>query len=335
MKKKILFLLVLFGLNTAVFAENFNKSLSEKLENSPTQNLDKEDLFLQYLKNCEQNSTQDSCFLAGSYMISLAKTEVYNDYITLESECGNDNLDKCYDLAVYFLDARHFAKNEKKAKELLAKNCEKSHKPSCDALKNSIIPSILDNENVKFFYSAAYILQDMGCKNGYENSCYLKAELLDKGNGVDKDNNQATQIYDKLCQNNHLHGCAKFAIKLLNGEFVSKNKIKSKEILQNGCDKNSAESCYDFYLYFASNDNNYLNKACDLGSNKACCDIANKYFMQKRFETAFEYFKKGCDKNMPDQCFMCGESLAKLGNKNAKQYYDKACKMGVKTACEK
>ena len=81
------------------------------------------------------------------------------------------------------------------------------------------------------------------CENKDKTSCFLYADMLGRGLGVEKDMVRSYEIFKSLCENGSSEACYELATKYLQG--------------------NGVEQSFDLSA-------NALDKACKMGSKRAC-----------------------------------------------------------------
>ena len=104
-----------------------------------------------------------------------------------------------------------------------------------------------------------------------------------------------------------------------------------------------------FYLFFSLSlvsvtlayGNNSIEiqmQNCELGNNDSCNNVGNYFNKQKKRLRARFYYKKACERDNAYSCIATGhtyllEELAGLSRGGSKQYYYRACELGVDKGC--
>lgn len=81
------------------------------------------------------------------------------------------------------------------------------------------------------------------CESGKNWGCFVSADMLGRGLGGTKDAIESFELFKKSCENGVAQSCYEVSVKYLNGEGVPQSFELSGKT---------------------------LNKACELGSNRAC-----------------------------------------------------------------
>lgn len=102
------------------------------------------------------------------------------------------------------------------------------------------------------------------------------------------------------------------------------------EIYQMGCEKGNIEACSWGAMFFPPEEAKKMRtRACELGSGRACEDLAGDDKALKE-----QLLQKGCDKGLMDLCYYLGMHIFYQAKKiEAKALLKKACENGHKGAC--
>jgi uncharacterized protein len=117
---------------------------------------------------------------------------------------------------------------------------------------------------------------------------------------------------EQECNDGVGKGCRMLAISLIEGQQMDKNIPRGLQLLKKGC---------------------------DLGDVRACAALSNMLWYEKRFDEARPLAERACDiGNDRDGCFNLGLILEgsdkEEDKKKAFRAYEKACRAGVKVACD-
>jgi len=123
--------------------------------------------------------------------------------------------------------------------------------------------------------------------------------------------------------------------------------------LEKACNNKNYDSCLkiaELYLYDAKmylygkhaydKVSTYGKMACDNEKFEACDILGELYVTEERYDTAMEYFTKGCDGKDVQSCYDLGFiydnaiGMKYEDDEKAKKYYKKACDLGFQEGCD-
>lgn len=81
------------------------------------------------------------------------------------------------------------------------------------------------------------------CENGSKAKCFLFADMLQRGLGVEKDVVRAFDIFNKGCENNVSESCYEASVHYLEGKGTSHSFEESTTTLLKACDLGSKRAC--------------------------------------------------------------------------------------------
>ncbi|MBQ3679408.1 MAG: sel1 repeat family protein [Succinivibrio sp.] len=197
--------------------------------------------------------------------------------------------------------------------------CNNSEGNACFALAKNYLESGKQKESVE--------LLKKSCEFNYFPACNEVGVLLQKGEIIPTDLNQAKSYLERSCENRNVNGCQ---LLVDFHKSVIKKSISSPESIPNsyqyrvadrfyeiGCELNVGDACTQFgsgieFRHFDSQDEafsnfrkamEYYDKACSLNSGEGCARLAK---LQEGLGTHIRYYEKSCNLN-------CGEGCGSLG----------------------
>lgn len=202
-------------------------------------------------------------------------------------------------------------KDEKQARELLAKACDGGDAKSCSNV------GVLALQGRGGGRDAAFAVKhlDKGCADGDGTSCGMLGVLYNNGEGVSKDAPKAVGLLEKGCDGGYAISCAVASQLLIEGaQGVTKDEKKGLDFAKRACSGNEPTSCY------------IIGSAYDVGSK----DTPKNAMLAKQL-----YFK-GCLALDAKACV--GQGRLELGQggsqEAAKRAFDQACTFkNDSTAC--
>ena len=115
-------------------------------------------------------------------------------------------------------------------------------------------------------------------------------------------------------------------------------------VKESDCKRGNAIACYYASVaYRASNpekENDYLERACDLGCGAACIDRSVKYVRLKDNRQAGKWLEKACNKGDPKGCRLLAYAYEdgidgfRQSYVKAKSYYQRGCAMADESSCQ-
>ncbi|MBO4575978.1 MAG: sel1 repeat family protein, partial [Neisseriaceae bacterium] len=219
---------------------------------------------------------------------------------------------------------------KEEAKEILTTNCARGYAPSCVSLADRV-----DRDNALEWYRTACDDLDYskGCfklGNHYENEDLLgnlsiikkyyhkvcsKSEWdCDPYNNIVK-----LELNLQLCNNGDPESCYNAAwnfcknISCLFGSFMKSNNpdindISGTKLLEKACNGNVADACFSLGrgAWDTIQATKFYEKACNLGHGSSCYDLGQLYQngsgIRHNNSTAKEYYGKACDLGLQQGC---------------------------------
>ena len=219
--------------------------------------------------------------------------------------------------------------------------CESNLPQGCDLLGG--IYSHEENKNKSSSLASKYY--SYGCELKVDNSCLRLGHFYYQGIGVDKNIPLGLDFLEKSLE----LGNAKAGFYL--GEHYRKvegNTYKAIDYFKTSCDKKFSPSCDtlgNIYLFSDGNQKNiqlgrsFMEKSCELKNGRSCGVLGLMYYLgdsfRQDYSKSLNFADKACELNDEVGCFIMG-NLALKANKNvkAKDYYGKACDLGLEESCK-
>jgi hypothetical protein len=230
-------------------------------------------------------------------------------------------------------------KKNKERKLKLEKSCELERSSSCRSLAYTYYHS-KDYENSKIYFKKACDLEDRySCCNLGE--IYLEKDddlknaekFIKKSCDLDNKHGCKLMIYledQKKCINNVALSCRNLAKAYLKGDGFNRNRKSAYKYYLKACNLNDAESCK---LLADDLDNKkeakeFYQKACKAGDKYSCKTVI------------FLDYDSECKSGVAKSCDKVGSMYDKgsgviLSVRIANKYFQKACELGYKKACNK
>jgi TPR repeat protein len=159
---------------------------------------------------------------------------------------------------------------------------------------------------------------------------------------------EAMKYYDKACKLKIGIACSNMGFMYMNAQGVKRNFMKAKTYTQKGCELKSAFSCINLgviyqYGYGVEKDLKQAlkayDKSCQYGGALGCNEAGVVAHILKDEEKSLTYYMYGCHGDEEHSCYNAGYAFdmvqgTKKDKKLAYEYWDKACLMGWKPACE-
>lgn len=195
-------------------------------------------------KACEENDAEACVGLSGLYYRGLGVQKDKNKaFELLEHICDLGHYKACVANYVAMIEKRGLKKAEeyrKKAFKPTKEACEKDDRTACVWLKSM---SLVDNdEYVKNFeelnklYQKGFELTQKECLKGdYNRACYDLGVCYQYGIGVQKDIQKAKEFFEQACDVDSSSACKDLAILY----YKEGNEVKSEEYLKKACDLGS------------------------------------------------------------------------------------------------
>lgn len=181
------------------------------------------------------------------------------------------------------------------------------------------------------------------CDAKQADACVELGYRLEYGKGMAKDASQALALYQQACDLKSGFGCKSVADAFKNGEGVAADAARAAGLYGKACDLEEAEACVELAMMHekgegvpkdASRFDSLFERGCKLGSGvcqdiayfhhvlpyegdcakgdaEACSHIGDAYYggpdyLIVKKDKAAEHFRKACDGNYAQACFMLG-----------------------------
>ncbi len=224
------------------------------------------------------------------------------------------------------------------------------------------IPGSSDNFGIKMpkqDLTKAFKFYKKACDGGYAISCFGLGGFYHEGKAVAKDDKKALEFFEKACDTGYESGCTMAT--LVRGDKADMAKMSAQK--KKDCDSNGdVFACEMYALSMDGKDNNeaakYYKKACELGKNISDPTLQNnpafndgiKQFCSRPAELEAqnlravqdvikakiaEEYRISCDSEGNwVSCAIYASNIESDDQKAAMRYYDKACKLGRKSASD-
>ncbi len=265
-------------------------------------------------KNCKTD-TLYGCFALGNYY--RVEENDYTRAIELwKSSCRNGFARSCEVLGLVYLgvdDATSVAVDLEQGNNYLEQACNGYLGSSCNYMGYSFEHGTfnpLNKEKAMAYYLKACDLNyGLGCSN------------LGNFYVVDNDFAKAMEMFEKSCSLDIAIGCYRLALTYDNENNPKFDRNKTNELYAKACAMGEAMACGNLGInyYFgngvekdAGKVSEYLSRGCELGNSLSCTRLG-QYYSELADETkSVEYFRKGCDMQHGEACFLLSD-LAEKG----------------------
>eukprot|EP01138_Halocafeteria_seosinensis_P010179 gb/GECG01010396.1/.p1 GENE.gb/GECG01010396.1/~~gb/GECG01010396.1/.p1 ORF type:complete len:243 (+),score=37.06 gb/GECG01010396.1/:1-729(+) len=197
-------------------------------------------------------------------------------------------------------------------------------------------------EEMQKYYDDKYDEFYMACENDRDSTgCHSLGEWWAV---VKQDYEKAANIYFPNChERDHASSCLNLGLLKATGRGVQRNMNEAVELFKKGCSLGNADCCTAAGMEQASGKNveqdlkqakELLKKACgQVGQSKACNKLGEMYLVgkhgcEKDLPAASYYLKRACDEGKPLACrnlalmYLRGEGV-EYNEETARQYWDK------------
>ena len=222
--------------------------------------------------------------------------------------------------------------------------CIKGNSSSCIELAN-FYEEHKDYNRTMIYYVEACKLDADACSN--------VADIYYYGKVGKKDYSQAAIYYEKSCEGEDIYGCRSIAYMYEKGKGVTKNYKKSFHYYEEACSNNNTIACRNLgnmYKNGLGTEKNitksikFYTLACNDDDLSACTNLADLYYdgeeITQNLDKARKIFKQSCDYDDSYGCYSLGfmyqygEGSLDKNKTQALKYYEQACSLKNKDACE-
>jgi TPR repeat protein len=246
--------------------------------------------------------SEGKCTEAKSAAAYLCNPKDANDCV---AQCGKGNVQSCGAAGSLYVNGGGGAsRDEKKARELLAKGCDGSDTKSCTNLG---VLMLQGRGGAKDSATAAKNFEK-GCGDADALACNMLGMQYKNGDGVTKDDTKAVSLLQKGCEGGNDAACATYGKMLLDGTGTAKDPVKAK---------------------------NFLRRACDGNQPQACIDVGNIYEQSRDVIGAKIMYQRGCWRGNMQACFDNGRMELGFGGQKdaAKRAFEMGCMRNDKMSC--
>lgn len=176
-------------------------------------------------------------------------------------------------LGEVYYEGRLVEENLPRAGDLFEQSCKAKEPLGCIFHATMLMP---DHEE-----TARAALQT-GCDGKNTRACIYLATMMDEGTGGPQDEAGAMEIFETACKSGYQEGCFKIGIQKV-VERTDEADIEARAIFDKACTNDHGESCHYLGLMNRKGTGGQVNaqralflldKACKLGEEEACSDLA-------------------------------------------------------------
>ena len=84
---------------------------------------------------------------------------------------------------------------------------------------------------------------EKACDSGNMRGCYNLGVMYTNGNGVEKNEQKAVELYKKVCDGGEMRGCYNLGVMYAKGSGVEKDFGKAAELFKKACDGGDMNGC--------------------------------------------------------------------------------------------
>lgn len=269
--------------------------------------------------------------------LGRAKDTAATGITLLEKACSGGIAHACFNLALALHDSQFVPHDLARAVKLAEKACDLGHALACGSAGR-----LYDNgDGVAKDPAKATALFKKSCAGLAAGGC-VELGLRTDGDHGTADYQVSFDAFTVACDRGHANGCTGLGIAYHQGKGVTKDLARARGFYQRGCDKKSGAACNNLGVLWnggeggakdAAKANDLFKRGCEYGNGNACINYANAIDSRAPLED-------GCTKaEDPGSCAQLGRWLVKGTNGAVDKargltLLDKACKDGVKAACD-
>ena len=236
------------------------------------------------------------------------KDEVSKALNILDKNCKNNDTSSCTKLGTLYTDYRKIISyDDKKAEKYFKKSCYLDDMEGCNNLAYYIY------EKRDHDYINSYNNLYKACIMGFSASCiHIGFYHIDGVSGIEKNSYYGFSFHKKACKLDK-----KLCFKLGSYHY-QKNKNYAEYLYKDGCRQKDGKSCYFLASFYEEHSKEKESK--------------------KYYNSSIKLLKESCKKNDLFSCSTLGYAYrygrgVKKNIKKAKNFYQKACKLGDKNSC--
>ena len=293
---------------------------------------DRGEALLLFQRGC-QNKHKMSCLMAGKLSLDATRS-FYAPAAAISSfamGCQLKEARACYEAGGFWLLGDGVKENFNKAAMYFGLSCRGEFGPACTHLgvMAQYGIGVAQSEN------SALLLFEKGCSFLDPASCFLAARIL-QHQKADASQVKALEMSELSCVGSDARGC------VLRGDLARKRDIKMTALAfyERACDMNNGVGCYRAGL-LSKTPGTYFSKACvrDVAEGGIAQGLHEIQKPQGSLATAALLFQNACVQKQPVGCFQLSRLYRKNpelipGPKSLKEAQYRACKGGIRQACE-
>ncbi len=253
--------------------------------------------------SCEAGCTArdgGSCFWLGHLFENNQDPHAIDAY---RRGCELDNGDACTSQAQRVLEAGGTG-----AKEIAHKACQ------LKTLEGCVVEGVIALGAEKPDIPAARALFEQACSGNNQDGCGNLGTLYLRGIGVPQDAPKGVALLAPACKDGFFDACGNLGLAYAVGLGVTADHGKARDLLDRACKGGKREHCRNLAMVYADGDADeqaraapMLGKLCEEGEAASCFNLA--------------------------ALFATGKTVME-NREHAAELLDKACKQGLKPACE-
>ena len=297
---------------------------------------------------CNRDKDMRGCFYLGLfYEEGKIFEKDYKKAVELHNlACNYGNMGSCGHLGYLYENGFGINRSTRYAETLYIDSCTNGYAWACYKLGEFYMKSSDEKSSAEANYAKSGVYSKIACENGLEEGCVNLAILRKDGKGVKKDAKFAFDTFLRNCNDSKRAGCGYLGHMYENGEGVEKSAQKAQYFYKMLCDEKDKKSCHLLALSLEKNGDRAgaianFNRACELGCDLACFELANLYENSSAKEErrlAMEIYEKSCSLKNAKACmklgvlYTQGKTIAQ-DYKKAVEFFNNSCKFGLADGC--
>jgi len=256
----------------------------------------------------------------------------------LDKVCKAGIAHACLHMGLALDEGSHLPRDAARAAKLLEKACDLGHALACSSAGRMYDAGSGVTKDPK----RALQLFRKSCAGLAATGCVELGLRTDGERGGPADHKVAIDAYTTACDRGHANGCAGLGIMLHKGNGIARDPVRARALYVRACDKKSGAACNNLGVLWRSGEgggkdeakaNDLFKRGCEHGNGAACINHANAIDSRAPLEDS-------CTKaEEANACAELGRWLVQgthgaVDRQRGLTLLDKACKDGVKAACD-